>query len=216
ILFIMTGAFIAMGEGLATALLIRYITYTSLFKNTKQQLSQIMKYPILSSSFIVLILGFTLPYLIYPYRNTATIYGMLANSVILTQYYSTTFGGISPLYIMLLILFFSIITYITFGKPKIRKTEIWNNGVDGQEEYTAFAMANNIRQMLKKLLRPEEEKFLPTYGLDVFWEYIYKLAKLIRRFGKSFGETLINSSISWYIIYITLALIIMIIVATMG
>ncbi|QGA69357.1 proton-conducting transporter membrane subunit [Sulfolobus sp. E11-6] len=216
ILFIGIGASIAMGEGLATALLIRYITYTSLFKNTKQQLSKIMKYPILSSSFIVLILGFTLPYLIYPYRNTTTIYGMLANSVILTQYYSSTFGGISPLYIILLTLFFSIITYIAFGKPKIRKAEIWNNGVDGQEEYTAFAMANNIRQMLKKILRSEEEKFLPTYGLDVFWEYIYKLANLIRRFGKTFGETFINSSISWYIIYITLALIIMIIVASMG
>ncbi|ACP55152.1 proton-conducting transporter transmembrane domain-containing protein [Saccharolobus islandicus] len=216
ILFIMTGAIIAMGEGLATALLIRYITYTSIFQNTREQLSKIKKYPILLSALIVLILGFTLPYLIYPYKNSTTILGMLTNSVILTQYYNTTFGGISPLYIILLLVAFSIVSYLAFGKPKIRKAETWNNGVNEKEEYTAFAMANNIRQMLKKILRPEEEKFLPTYGLDVFWEYLYKLANSIRRFGKIFAKTLINSSISWYIIYIILTLIVVIIVVVMG
>ncbi|QXJ35952.1 proton-conducting transporter transmembrane domain-containing protein [Saccharolobus shibatae] len=216
ILFIATGAIIAMGEGLATALLVRYITYTSIFQNTREQLSKIKKYPILFSGFIVLILGFTLPYLIYPYKNSAIIFGMLTNSVILTQYYNNTFGGISPLYVVLLITIFSLISYLAFGKPKIRKAETWNNGVNEQAEYTAFAMANNIRQMLKKILRPEEEKFLPTYGLDIFWEYLYKLANDIRRFGKIFAETFINSSISWYIIYIILTLIVLIIVVVMG
>lgn len=207
-IFIVAGFIIAMGEGFATALLVRYISYLSLFRNNINRIKNILSIPILLSGIIIITLGITLPYFIYPYKTSIPQYGMLFNSVIITQYDNNVFGGISPLYVFILIAAFSTITYITFGKPKIRKSKIWNNGVNDQEEYTAFAISNNIRLMLRKLLKPEGEIYIPSYGLDVFWEYMYKIAKSLRTFGRKFGRTLINSSILWYITYIIIILII--------
>ncbi|MEM0305175.1 MAG: hypothetical protein QW440_05865, partial [Saccharolobus sp.] len=72
-------------------------------------------------------------------------------------------------------------------------------GIIKEKTYYVFAIPNNIRLMLRKLLKPEGEKYIPSYGLDVFWEYMYKIAKSLRTFGRKFGRTLINSSILWYI-----------------
>jgi len=216
-ILIASGAIIAMGEGFATAMLVRYINYLSLFRNRKEHLSSVKRIPIILAGALVLILGFTLTYAVYPYSNSGAILGMLSKTLILTTYGQSTFGAISPLYVAILITAFSIVAYIAFGKPRIRKTDTWNNGVNDQEEYTAFGMANNIRLMLRKILRVEEEeqKFLPAYGLDVFWEYMYKLAGAIRKFGRIFARGLINSSISWYIIYIVVALIVALIIAVL-
>jgi EamA-like transporter family. len=125
--------------------------------------------------------------------------------------------GLNPLMVnasqfLLGSLFFLI--YLVFGKPKIRRVKIWNNGVNDQEEYTAFAMSNNIRLMLRKILKPEESGYLPSYGINIFWEYIYKFSREARNFGEKFGRALINSSISWYIVYIIIVLIIISLIIT--
>jgi hypothetical protein len=155
-----------------------------------------------------------LPYLLYPYKRSLSQLGILGNLLIVTEYSNNIFGAISPLYITLLISMFSLVTYLVFGKPKIRRVKIWNNGVNDQEEYTAFAMSNNIRLMLRKILKPEESGYLPSYGIDIFWEYIYKFSRGARNFGEKFGRALINSSISWYIVYIIIVLIIISLIIT--
>lgn len=208
VIFIAIGAIVAMGEGFATAALVRYITYLSLFRVDYKKIDKLLSIPILVSGILVLVFGTVLPYLLYPYKTSVPQLGMLGDSLIVTEYGDTAFGAISPLYVVLLISAFSLVTYLVFGKPKIRRVKIWNNGVNDQEEYTAFAMSNNIRLMLRKIIRTDENKYLPTYGIDIFWEYIYKFSRGAMDFGGKFGRALINSSISWYIFYIIIALII--------
>jgi Formate hydrogenlyase subunit 3/Multisubunit Na+/H+ antiporter, MnhD subunit len=208
IIFIATGALVAMGEGFATAALVRYIIYLSLFRVDYRKIDKLLSIPILVSGILVLIFGSVLPYLLYPYKTSVPQLGMLGDSLIVTEYGNAVFGAISPLYVVLLIGVFSLVTYLVFGKPKIRRVKIWNNGVNDQEEYTAFAMSSNIRLMLRKILRTDENKYLPTYGIDIFWEYIYKFSRGAMDFGGKFGRALINSSISWYILYIIIAIII--------
>jgi len=208
VIFIAIGAIVAMGEGFATAALVRYITYLSLFRVDHKKIDKLLSIPLLVSGILVLVFGSVLPYLLYPYKTSVPQLGMLGDSLIVTEYDNAVFGAISPLYVVLFISTFSLVTYLVFGKPKIRRVKIWNNGVNDQEEYTAFAMSNNIRLMLRKILRTDENNYLPTYGIDIFWEYIYKFSRGAMNFGEKFGRALINSSISWYILYIIIAIII--------
>jgi formate hydrogenlyase subunit 3/multisubunit Na+/H+ antiporter MnhD subunit len=208
IVFIAIGAIVAMGEGIATAVLVRYITYSSLFRVDYKKIDKLISIPILVSGILVLVFGPVVPYLLYPYKASMPQLEMLGDSLILTEYDDTIFGVISPLNVVLFVSTFSLVTYLVFGKPKIRRVKIWNNGVNDQEEYTAFAMSNNIRLMLRKILKTDENKYLPTYGIDMFWEYIYKFSRGAVDFLGKFGRVIINSSISWYIMYIIIALII--------
>jgi formate hydrogenlyase subunit 3/multisubunit Na+/H+ antiporter MnhD subunit len=214
IIFIVIGSIMAMGDGFATALLVRYITYLSLFRVDRKKIDKLLVIPVLISGTLILVFGNILPYLLYPYKTSLPQLGILGNLLIVTEYSNNIFGVISPLYITLLISMFSLVTYLVFGKPKIRRVKIWNNGVNDQEEYTAFAMSNNIRLMLRKILKPEESGYLPSYGIDIFWEYIYKFSRGARNFGEKFGRALINSSISWYIVYIIIVLIIISLIIT--
>lgn len=205
---IASGFAVAMGEGLATALNVRFINYTSVFKKNNDKISMIELLPILLSGALVLVLGFTVVYSVYPSKASIPLLGMLLDSVMLTQYNGNGFGGIDPLYVAVLVQVLSLVSLLAFGKPKTRRVRTWNSGVRDQEEYAAFAMANNIRLMLRKVLGYKAGQL---YVVDVFWAFMHRVAVGLSKFGRAFGSWLINSSISWYVIYIMVVLILVLV-----
>lgn len=80
-----------------------------------------------NAGLMVLLLGIIMPHLVYPYETSLSSLGMFC--LIVTQYQGRVFGGISPLYVFMLIVVLSGITYVVFGKPKVRRVNVWNNGV---------------------------------------------------------------------------------------
>lgn len=203
---IITGSVIAMGEGFASAAMIKFISYTQVFKGITGKSAKITIFSIIG--FVILILG-SLSYLLF--RNF--IYGVpslgIPNGFIIISEYSSgkIFGDISPFYVLILIVVFSLLTLGIFGKPKVRKTNTWNNGIKPREEYTAFAFANNIRLMLSKLLRTEIKGDSLETSTDIFWKVMYYIAKKYVSFSRRLARSYMNSSISWYIIYMILAFI---------
>jgi len=211
VLFIVSGFTVAMGEGFATALMLKLISYINLFRNNgkcEKRVSSIIFVP----GLMVLLLGIIMPHLIYPYETSLTSLGMFC--LIVTQYQGRVFGGISPLYVFMLIVVLSGITYVVFGKPKVRRVNVWNNGVRDQEDYTAFALSNNVRLMLRKILK-HESVCVNTDSTDIFWTLILRLGRNLRKIGKVFGRSFVNSSIQWYILYMVLTLIALIILLSL-
>ncbi|BCU70264.1 proton-conducting transporter membrane subunit [Stygiolobus caldivivus] len=214
IFFIISGFTIAMGEGFATAFMIKYVSYLSVFKRDEERVYKPLSVPIFTSGLLVFLLGFTLPYVLYPYKTSLLSLGMIFNSVLITCYNGHTFGGISPLYIVLMVATLSSATYIAFGRPKTRKVRTWNNGVVDQEEYTAYALSNNVRLMLRKILR-HESVYINTDATDVVWKEMIRIGIMIRKIGKLVGRNLVNSSIQWYIIYLIITVLLIVVIITL-
>lgn len=64
--------------------------------------------------------------------------------------------------------------------------------------------------MLRKILK-HESVYVNTDSTDIFWTLILRLGRNLRKIGKVFGRSFINSSVQWYIIYMVLTLIALII-----
>lgn len=204
---IIVGSIIAMGEGFASGAMIKFIVYTQIFKGERGKNSKLLV-PF-AVGVVVLGLG-SLSYLLLPaFTGGAEELGVLNGLMLFSKITPTqVFGGISPLYVLILIVIVSLVTLVVFGKPKVRKSEAWNSGILPKERYTAFAFANNIRLMLSKLLRTEVSENNLEVTIDVFWKAMYSLTKRYLRFSRGFARTYMNSSLSWYMIYMILAFII--------
>lgn len=204
---IIVGSIVAMGEGFATAAMIKFISYTQIFKGIRGNNVKIIIPSIVG--ILVLLLG-SITYLLYPgFVGGDESLGMLNGFIIFSKISATqTFGGISPFYVLILIIVFTLITLGIFGKPKVRRSEVWNNGVEPKEKYSSFAFANNIRMMLAKLLRTKISINNLEISSDIFWEVMYFIAKQYIKFSRLFARTFMNSNITWYMIYMIIAFLI--------
>ncbi|ARM76726.1 proton-conducting transporter membrane subunit [Acidianus manzaensis] len=204
---IIAGSIIAMGEGFATAAMVKFISYTQIFKGFRGNNTKIVIPSIVG--IIVLLFG-SITYFLYPgFVGGDESLGMLNGFIIFSKISSTqTFGGISPFYVLVLIIIFSLVTLGIFGKPKVRRSEVWNNGVRPKEQYSSFAFANNIRMMLAKLLRTKISPNGLEVSSDIFWEIMYFIAKQYTKFSRLFAITYMNSNITWYMIYMIIAFLI--------
>lgn len=205
---IIVGSIVAMGEGFATGAMIKFISFTQIFKG-KEGRNVKLFVPFLVGLFVLF--SGSLSYVFYPKIFIGGVQSLgVINGLLIFSKLSPTkiFGGISPLYVLFLIGIFSVITLAIFGKPKVRRTEVWNNGVKKVESYTAFAFANNIRMMLTKLLRTKIYLHSLETSADIFWEFMYRLSKKYVDFSKSLARSYINSDIMWYMIYMIIAFII--------
>lgn len=208
LILIAAGAMVAVGEGFATGALVKLFSFTSLFSEPprRDERREGWTYSMLGSAALVVILGISSSSF-FPLRGGAQSLGIPEGTLLVMQGIpGETFGAISPLMVTSLITLFATASFLAFGRPKVRRTRPWNNGRDG-EYYTAFAFSNNVRMMLRSILRfrPWETSGTVT---NVFWLILYRLGKGIATLSRKFGRTFMNGSVAWYMLYMILAFII--------
>ncbi len=203
------GSLVALGEGLASGAMIKFLSFTQLLKGKGKGVSG-LSYPVLATGAFVLLFGIVSTVLIdrsFVSGNSAVgiPYGFMIVSSI-TQ--GSVFGLISPVFVIVLLVIFSTFSVVAFGRPRVRKVDIWNGGVPLDSKYTSFAYSNNIRKMLKKILIPFGTEVEREDGVrNIFWEVILSIGKLYRSLARSLTYRIMNSSMTWYIIYIIAAFI---------
>lgn len=207
IIAIVVGSVIAMGEGMATGGMMKIMSFGTIFNRAVKRKSGIGGIT-LSGLGILLILLFALSIFIIPSAFISGIPGVLIfNGFMITSAFGPAdFGLISPDYIIVLITIFSLIAYSVFGKPRTRDAPVWDGGSGSMEKFTSYAYSNNIRMMLKRILRTNfggEGKSASI--IDVFWLVMNDVGSGYRKFCKFITLKFMNSSISWYMIYMIAA-----------
>jgi formate hydrogenlyase subunit 3/multisubunit Na+/H+ antiporter MnhD subunit len=211
---IIIGSLVALGEGLITGSMIKFVSFTQLLKERGNGISG-LSFPVLSSGIIIVLFGIISTLLVNHSFLSGNILVGIPYGVLLTTSLNpgSVFGVISPLFVFLLVVIFSLIALGIFGYPKVRRATVWNGGVPLDSKYTSFAYSNNIRVMLKKILTPFSMEIETEDGVvNVFWDTIISIGGLYRKVARSFTYAVMNSSMTWYVAYIiaafTLALII--------
>ena len=131
-----------------------------------------------------------------------------------SRFSAADFGLMSPDYVIALITVFSLAAYAVFRKPQTRTAEVWNSGRSVSSEYTSFAYANNIRLMLRRVLRTRMgNDNQPVSVIDVFWLAMNSVGRGYRKMCMIATGKFMNSSIAWYMIYMIVAFMVVIILA---
>jgi hypothetical protein len=99
------------------------------------------------------------------------------------------------------------VTYFAFGKNKLRRVPVWNNGEVIQEKYAPSAFSNNLKLILKLLYRPNEY----TYARNIFWDSLVKFTLTCKKIAKYISYYVMNSQINIYIIYLIITFLFIII-----
>lgn len=212
------GALIALGEGIVSGAMIKFISFTQLFRSGKAN-RPVNIYPVVLAGILVLILGAGSMLLINPifitgHTEVGIPYGTLIASL---TGIGASFGAISPLFITLIISIFTLLALLFFGKPKMRRSPVWNNGIEGMAGYTSFAFANNIRLMMGKILRTDQSALSKDkVTRNVFWNLIVKYAGIYRDIARCMTWIFMNSSMRSYVSYLIIAFIFVIVFVTVG
>ncbi len=206
---IIAGSLIAMGEGFATAAMLKIFYFTN---NGSKKHIKYENHIILLNGIILVLLFIISPLIIGKYYISGIPSVFVFNGFMIESKFSNAdFGLISPFYIFILILIFTVVAYIIFRKPKIRVSGRWNGGVENNEYYNSFIYSNNIRLILKNILRTKYENNQLIQTVDLFWLVMIDIAEAYRKLAKYTAYKIMNSSISMYIIYMILAFILIII-----
>jgi hypothetical protein len=101
---------------------------------------------------------------------------------------------------------FSLIAFALFGRPRGRRVPRWEGGITTDEGYTSSGYSNNIRIMLRSILRTKISEDRISVN-NIFWSFMVFSGRAYRKFGGFFGRKFMNSSVSWYMIYMIIAFI---------
>ncbi len=210
---IIAGSLIAMGEGFATAAMLKIFYFTDNHKKTSGK--NLENYTILATG-IILVFLFAISFLLIGNEYISGIPSVLVfkGLMIESRFGPADFGLITPLYIFIFLLLFSLIVYLVFGKPHVRVAKRWNGGIEHNEYFNSFNYSNNIRLILKRVLRTSYTSEDGVETVDVFWLVMINIAKSYRKFARLVAYKIMNSSISYYIIYMIIAFILVIIIAS--
>ncbi len=211
---IIGGSLLAMGEGFATAAMFKVYYFTD-NRNNKKNKNSLETYTIFSTGALLVFL-FLISFLLIGKEYISGIPNVLIFNgfMIESRFSSVDFGLLSPLYIAFIILIFTLLAYIIFGKPKTRSVKRWNTGIENNEIYNSFIYSSNIRLMLKKILKTHSGKNeLET--VDVFWYFMIRTASSYRKLTKYISYKIMNSSISTYMIYMIIAFISIIVIVSL-
>jgi formate hydrogenlyase subunit 3/multisubunit Na+/H+ antiporter MnhD subunit len=205
---IVVGSMIAMGEGFATAAMLKLILFTHVFNPRKSEYRR-ADLVILATGVSAVVAG-SMTYFAYaPFVSGGNL--GVAAGLIVSRFSEAPFGGISPLYVLLIppVVATGLISLI--GKPRIRRAEAWNTGLQPEVAYDSLMYSNNIRLMLRKILmtRVSDGGVQTT---DFFWRSICVFASGFLRFSKRFSRTYMNSSLSWYVAYMIVAFVVVVMV----
>ena len=209
IVSIIAGSLIAIGEGFATAAMMKAFVFTQLRNGKTGGMKN--EHAVVFSIGVILILLFILsPLFVGPEFLGGLPSVLVFNGfTIQSRFAAADFGLVSPDYVFGLLAVFSLATYAIFRKPDTRSVPVWRGGREITEDYTPYAFSNNIRLMLRKILRPgigERSQYMAIS--DAFWAFMIILTKSYRRVAKGFTLGFMNSSIRWYMIYMILAFMI--------
>lgn len=212
---IVIGSVIALGEGMSTGSMMKILAFGNLFRRklgTKQEPNHV----IISGIGLLLIFLFAISIFLVSGAFISGIPGVLVfNGYMITSRFGPAdFGLISPDYVIILITVFSLVAYAIFGKPRMREVPVWNGGSVEVDPYTSYAYSNNIRLMLRRVLRTRTG----TFGgagtvIDVFWLIMTDIGKGYRSVSKFVTLRIMNSSIGWYMIYMIAAFMVVMIIA---
>jgi formate hydrogenlyase subunit 3/multisubunit Na+/H+ antiporter MnhD subunit len=211
------GSLIALGEGIVSGAMIKFISFTQLFRNGKAKKPTNI-YPILFAGILVFALGLGSVLIINPAFITGLIKVGIPNGLLIQSLTSskTTFGAIAPIFIAIFISIFTLLALVFFRKPKIRRSPVWNNGIEDMAGYTSFAFANNMRIMMGKILQTNTDTSSKDNATrNIFWDLIVKYAKLYQNIARSLTWNIMNSSIRSYVSYLVIAFIFVIVFVTL-
>lgn len=212
------GVVIAIGEGLASGVMMKVISFTQSFRKKGENGDRFLSGSVLGVGISLVALMAVSTLLIPSAFLTGNPSVLVFNGfTIMSSLGDGTFGVVSPLYIVGLIIIFSSISMAVFGKVKGRRVRRWNGGISTESSYNSFSYSNNMRMMLKKILRTsysgESHQMTIT---DVFWYTMISATRIYRKASRAITMGIMNSSIGWYMIYMIVGFMIILIIATFG
>ena len=214
---VVAGSMIALAEGLASASMMKVLSFSQVHGHPRGSMKNFEGYVLLSTGVILILLFVLANFLIQPQFISGLPSVLVYNGfTIQSKFSAADFGLISPLYVLVIIIFFALAAYLVFDrrKGKLRIVPRWNGGVDFDQYYTSFAYASNIRLMLKGILRTRiRDGNRQMSVVDVFWFAMQSFASGYRRFARQFAYRVMNSSITWYMIYMIVAFMLVLILA---
>lgn len=215
IIAIIVGSVIAISEGMTTGAMMKILSFSALFRARKGSASRIETITVFSTGAAVLILFmFSIFFVPEIFRGGLPSVLVFNGFTIESRFSAADFGLISPDYVIALMAVFSVAAFAVFRKPKVRTAEVWNSGRSVSGEYTSFAYANNIRLMLRRILRTGMgNDNQPISVIDVFWFAMNSIGRGYRKICMVATRKFMNSSIAWYMIYMILAFMTVIILA---
>ena len=214
---VVAGSMIALAEGLASASMMKVLSFSQVHGHPRGSMKNFEGYVLFSTGVILVLLFVLANFLIQPQFISGLPSVLVYNGfTIQSKFSAADFGLVSPLYVLVIIIFFALAAYLVFdrrkGKPRI--VPRWNGGVDFGQYYTSFAYASNIRLMLKGILRTRiRDGNRQMSVVDVFWFAMQSFASGYQRFAKQFAYRVMNSSITWYMIYMIVAFMLVLILA---
>ncbi len=217
IIAIVVGSVIAIGEGMATGAMVKISSFTQLYPKKFDRDSGIMGKSVFITAMVIL-LFFIISSLMFPGALKGFVPGTLVFNgfTIQSRFGTADFGLISPIYVAGLIGIFSLAAYAVFGKPRVRTSRNWAGGRDVANAYTSYAYSNNIRLMLRRVLRTNiTTGSQPVSVVDIFWDVMKGTARTYRNFARRITLAIMNSSMGWYILYMILAFMTVLLVAAL-
>lgn len=200
---IVAGSIIALGEGMASGAMMKLLSFSSIFRREKERRKGIDVYAVLGTGVFLIILSLLGIYII-PASMVSGLPSVLVFNgfMIESRFGPADFGLLTPDYIAFLIASFSLVAYAVFRKPSVRSVPVWNGGREETGGYTSYAYSNNIKLMLKKLLRTSDgSEGGGMTIIDVFWTSMTDVGISYRRFCRFVTLRFMNSSIGWYMVY---------------
>ena len=208
IVSIAAGSAMALGEGFAAAAMMKVLKFTSMGK-MKDGIDPMEKRTVYYMGVILVALFAASPFFIYSNLIGGIPSVLVFNGfTIQSMYSSTDFGLISPDYVLSILVSFFLVWIIVFGRPKGRIVPTWNNGRESFEPYNSYAYSNNIRLMLRKILRTDTGHMSQRIAMaDVFWIFTLRVTGMYKKIAKFFTLGIMNSSIRWYMVYMIVAFV---------
>jgi|YelNatPaOPRAMG01_1025707.scaffolds.fasta_scaffold01388_10 hydrogenase-4 component B len=214
---VVAGSMIALAEGLASSSMMKVLSFSQVHGLPKGGMKNSEGYVLFATGGILVLLFVLANFLIQPQFISGLPSVLVYNGFTIQSRFSTAdFGLISPLYVLIIIFFFALAAYLVFDRRRGKQRVVprWNGGVDFNQYYTSFAYASNIRLMLKGILRTRvRDGNRQMSVVDVFWFAMQSFASGYRRFSRQFAYRVMNSSITWYMIYMIVAFMLVLILA---
>ncbi len=214
IISIAAGSLLALGEGFAFGAMMKILKFTSM-GNGKARADPVQRQSLYFMGILLVATFAASPFFMFSAFVGGVPSVLVFNgSTIESMFSGTDFGLISPDYILALLSIFTLSAIALFGKPSGRTVPVWNNGRDSFEPYNSYAYSNNIRMMLKKILRTDMgHKSQRIAMADVFWIFTVQVSRAYRKFARGFTMRIMNSSIRWYMIYMVVSIIFVLLAA---
>ena len=215
---ISVGAVIAIGEGLASGVMMKVLSFTQSFRGKEKNSDRFLSRSVLLVGVALVALMAVSTLLIPSEFLTGNPSVLVFNGfTIMSSLGDGTFGVVSPVYVVFLILIFSAIAYAGFGRVRGRTVRRWNGGIQAESSYNSFSYSNNMRMMLKKILRTSYSGRTHQMTVtDVFWYTMVSFTRVYRRFSRAITVGIMNSSIGWYMIYMIVAFMVFLVIASLA